>query len=45
MREQGVVVEMCDSDFACFRSDETTHFNLDYIGKRASLVLHSDGEF
>ncbi|KAG1844670.1 hypothetical protein DFJ58DRAFT_731180 [Suillus subalutaceus] len=37
MREQGVVVEM--------HNDETTHFNLDYLGERASLVLHSDGEF
>jgi predicted membrane-bound spermidine synthase len=45
MREQGVVVEMRNGDFACFRSAETTHFNLDYLGERASLVLHSDGEF
>lgn len=45
MREQGVVVEMHNRDFACFRSDETIHFNLDYLGERASLVLHSDGEF
>ncbi|KAG1799656.1 hypothetical protein EV424DRAFT_1545902 [Suillus variegatus] len=34
MREQGVVVEMHNGDFACFRSDETTHFNLDYLGER-----------
>ena len=46
MREQGVVIEMHNGDFACFRSAEMTHVNLDYLGERASsVVLHSDGEF
>lgn len=45
MREQEIVVEMHNRDFACFRSNETTHFNLDYLGGKVSLVLHSDGEF
>jgi hypothetical protein len=45
MREQGLVAELRNGDFAIFRSGETTHFNLDYLGKRASLVLHTDGGF
>ena len=43
MREQGLVAELRNGDFAIFRSGETTYFNLDYLGKRASLVLHIDG--
>ncbi|KAG1842730.1 hypothetical protein F4604DRAFT_1597257 [Suillus subluteus] len=43
MREQGLVAELRNGDFALFRSGETTHFNLDYLGRRASLVMHTDG--
>lgn len=45
LREQGLVVELMNGDFVIFRSGEATHFNLDYLGKRASLVLHTDGGF
>lgn len=45
MREQGVVVEMHNRDFACFRSDETIHFNLDYLGERASWYFIQMGSF
>ena len=45
MREQGLVMELRNGDFAIFRSGETTHFNLDYLGERVSLVLHTDGGF
>ncbi|KAG1861710.1 hypothetical protein F4604DRAFT_1522192, partial [Suillus subluteus] len=37
MREQGLVAELRNGDFALFRSGETTHFNLDYLGRRVSL--------
>ncbi|KAG2034839.1 hypothetical protein BDR03DRAFT_869144, partial [Suillus americanus] len=30
--------------FVIFRSGETTHFNLDYLGRRVSLVMHTDAE-
>lgn len=40
--ELGLVVELKHGNFILFRSSEQTHFNLDYIGIRGSLVLHSD---
>jgi hypothetical protein len=45
MKEQGLVLELRSGDFAIFRSAETTHFNLDYEGKRASMVFHTDKGF
>jgi len=45
MKEQGLVVGLRNGDFMIFLSRDTTHFNLDYEGRRASLVLHTDGEF
>jgi hypothetical protein len=42
--EQGLVLELRNSDFAAFKSHETTHFNLEYEGERGSLVLHTDRE-
>ncbi|KAG2092943.1 uncharacterized protein F5147DRAFT_585688, partial [Suillus discolor] len=45
MKEQGLVAELRNGDFAIFRSGETTHFNLDYLDGRASLVMHTDGGF
>ena len=43
--ENGLVLELCSGDVALFRSSEVTHFNLDYKGLRASLVLQTDKEF
>ncbi|KAG2743026.1 hypothetical protein P692DRAFT_20747787, partial [Suillus brevipes Sb2] len=45
MREQGLVAELRNGDFVIFSLGETTHFNLDYLGRRASLVMHTDGRF
>jgi len=45
MKEQGLVLDLEHSDFAVFASGNTTHFNLNYVGKRVSLVLHTDGGF
>ncbi|KAG2121040.1 uncharacterized protein F5147DRAFT_562829 [Suillus discolor] len=45
LKEQGLVVGLYSGDFMVFLSRDTTHFNLDYEGRRASLVLHTDGEF
>ncbi|EGO18812.1 hypothetical protein SERLADRAFT_412040 [Serpula lacrymans var. lacrymans S7.9] len=43
LHEQGLVLELKSGDFAIFRPKESTHFNLDYQGERASFVLHTDG--
>lgn len=45
LREPGLVIELRNGDFAAFKSDCVTHFNLDYVGKRASFVLQSDRAF
>lgn len=42
--EQGLVLEVGNGDVVVFRSGESTHFNLDYSGQRASFVLHTDRE-
>jgi len=42
MKEQGIVVELGQGDWIMFTSAHTTHFNMPYEGRRASLVLHSD---
>ena len=39
------MLELRSGDVALFRSSEVTHFNLDYKGLRASLVLQTDKEF
>lgn len=40
--EPGLVLDLRQGDFAVFRSCDISHFNLDYVGHRASLILHSD---
>lgn len=40
--EPGLVLAVRPGDMVIFPSHKITHFNLHYIGKRASLVLHSD---
>lgn len=40
--EQGLVLALGSGDLVVFHSSETTHFNLDYQGERASFVLHTD---
>ena len=45
MKEQGLVLDLEHGDFAVFASGDTTHFNLNYVGERVSLVLHTDGGF
>lgn len=42
--EPGLVVDLRSGDWVAFPSGDTTHFNLHYKGKRASIVLHSDKE-
>lgn len=41
--EPGVVLELQSGDMVLFRSADLTHFNLDFQGFRASMVMHSDG--
>lgn len=43
--EQGLVLDLRSGDIAVFCSAETTHFNLQYTGQRASFVLQTDSEF
>ncbi|KAI6038319.1 hypothetical protein EDC04DRAFT_2570227 [Pisolithus marmoratus] len=45
LHEQGLVLELQNGDFAVFRSSETTHFNLNYVGRRATFVMQTDAEF
>lgn len=42
MLEQGLVFPLTAADLFLFRSREDTHFNLPYVGRRASLVCHTD---
>lgn len=42
LKELGLVMKMRSLDVIIFASHHLSHFNLNYIGKRASLVLHSD---
>lgn len=44
LKEQGLVFELRNGDFAVFRSSESTHFNLDFTGRRASFVMQTDIE-
>lgn len=43
--EYGLVLELRSGDLVCFPSMKVTHFNLDYKGKRASFVFHSDKDY
>lgn len=45
MYEQGLVLEVKCGGIVIFSSAETTHFNLEYTGRRASFVLQTDSEF
>jgi predicted 2-oxoglutarate/Fe(II)-dependent dioxygenase YbiX len=40
--EPGLVLDLRSGDVAIFPSDDITHFNLHFRGKRASLVFHTD---
>jgi hypothetical protein len=40
--ETGMVIQLLSGDFSCFNSSRIGHANLDYVGTRMSLVLHSD---
>jgi hypothetical protein len=42
LHEAGIVVEAENGDCVGFPSVTQTHYNLDYIGLRASMVLHTD---
>lgn len=42
--EPGLVLPLTNGDFVVFPSCKLTHFNLHYIGQRASIVLHTDRE-
>ena len=42
LHESGIVVESGNGDCVGFSSVTQTHYNLDFIGLRASLVLHTD---
>lgn len=41
-KENGLVLELKSGDFTMLHSADVTHFNLHYVGQRASIVLHSD---
>lgn len=40
--QPGIRVDLENGDLFAFRSADITHFNLDYQGKRVSMVFHSD---
>jgi len=42
--EPGIRLELQNGDMVAFPSHSISHFNMDYIGKRASIVFHSDRE-
>ena len=43
--EPGIVLSLRNGQAVAFPSCDITHFNLDYVGTRASLVLHTDKAF
>lgn len=45
LHEPGLVIELSNGDWAAFQSDQTTHYNLHYVGTRASFALQSDKAF
>lgn len=42
LMEPGLVIELRNGDGVAFPSNKITHFSLDFKGKRASLVYHSN---
>lgn len=42
LEEPKLVLQLRHGDWVVFPSQDITHFNLHYVGMRASLVLHSD---
>lgn len=44
LMEPGLVLPLTNGDVTLFPSCSVTHFNLHYVGERASLVLHTDKE-
>lgn len=40
--EPGVLADLENGDMMAFASADITHFNLDFKGKRVSMVFHSD---
>ena len=42
--EPGLVIPLRHGHFVIFPSCDITHFNLHYVGRRVSIVLHSDRE-
>lgn len=40
--ETGIRLQLLSGDMVIFPSNKISHFNLDFKGERASLVLHSD---
>jgi hypothetical protein len=42
--EPGLVLQLKSGDMVIFPSHKYTHFNMDFEGIRASIVLHSDKE-
>ena len=45
LKEQGLVLDLWNGDWAVFQSSESTHFNLDYTGRHATFVMQTDIEF
>ncbi|TEB34342.1 hypothetical protein FA13DRAFT_1789461 [Coprinellus micaceus] len=44
LAEPGLVLRLRNGDGVIFKSNEVTHFNLDYVGERMSIVFHSDSD-
>ncbi|KAF6745749.1 hypothetical protein DFP72DRAFT_856056 [Ephemerocybe angulata] len=42
LMETGIVCKSRPGDVFAFRSSRMSHFNLDYVGKRISMVFHTD---
>jgi predicted 2-oxoglutarate/Fe(II)-dependent dioxygenase YbiX len=42
LEEVGLIIKLRPGDILYFRSTDLTHYNLDYKGRRGSLVIHTD---
>lgn len=42
LQELGVILNLVTGDIVIFKSAEISHFNLHFLGRRASLVFHTD---
>jgi hypothetical protein len=42
MVEPGLLLALRNGDFIIFSSGRTSHFNMEYKGKHASIVMHLD---